>query len=406
VSPGIIARLAEAGIEAPFAIQIDAIPAALAGRDVCGKAPTGSGKTLAFGIPVAQLVEQAAPGRPTALVLAPTRELAAQIARELRPLLRPRNRTVGSFYGGVGFGPQLKQLRTGVDVMIACPGRLADLVNRGCVSLADVKIVVIDEADRMADMGFLPEVKRLVDQTRNDRQTLLFSATLDGEIDVLVKRYQHDPIRCEVAGSDDDAMTRVRHEFTHVSREERVAATAQLVTEHGPTVVFCRTKHGADRLARQLQTAGVSTAAIHGNRSQGQRDRAISAFSTRQVQALIATDVAARGIHVDDVGCVVHYDLPPEFKDYVHRSGRTGRAGAEGVVVSLVTPEERSMALNLQRNLGLIADDRPAGQRRTSRPSAPSSNGRRRGGGGGGNRSGGGGFNGRSGRSDSRRSRA
>jgi superfamily II DNA/RNA helicase len=405
VSAGVIARLADGGIHEPFAIQIDAIPAALAGRDVCGKAPTGSGKTLAFGIPVSERVSQAAPSRPTALILAPTRELASQIMREMKPLLQARKRVVAAVYGGVGFGQQITALRRGVDVLVACPGRLADLVNRRDVSLADVRIVVLDEADRMADMGFLPEVKRLLDQTHEDRQTLLFSATLDGDVDVLVKRYQHDPIRCEVAAPDDEeAMAKVRHEFVDVSREDRVITTAKLVIEHGSAVVFCRTKHGADRVARQLSAAGVKSVAIHGNRSQGQRDRAITSFASGQAQALVATDVAARGIHIDDVGCVVHFDLPPETKDYVHRSGRTGRAGAEGVVVSLVTPEERAISIKIQRDLGLIDGPAPSEGRRDRASGRPSGGGGgRRGGGGGG--AGGGGGGGRSRGSRSRGSR-
>jgi superfamily II DNA/RNA helicase len=383
VSAGVVARLADGGILEPFAIQVDAVPAGLAGRDVCGKAPTGSGKTLAFGIPVSERVPQAAPSRPAALILAPTRELASQIMRAIKPLLHARKRTVAAVYGGVGFGQQITALRRGVDVLVACPGRLADLVNRRDVSLADVRIVVLDEADRMADMGFLPEVKRLLDQTHSDRQTLLFSATLDGDVDVLVKRYQHDPIRCEVAAPDDDeAMAKVSHEFIDVAREDRVITTAKLVIEHGSAIVFCRTKHGADRVARQLTAAGVTSVAIHGNRSQGQRDRAISSFAGGQAQAMVATDVAARGIHIDDVGCVVHFDLPPETKDYTHRSGRTGRAGAGGVVVSLVTPEERSIALKLQRELGLIESPAPTHRERPAgrAPSGGRGGGRRGGG--------------------------
>jgi superfamily II DNA/RNA helicase len=379
VSAGVVARLADAGITEPFAIQIDAIPAALAGRDVCGKAPTGSGKTLAFGIPVSERVSQAAPHRPSALILAPTRELASQIMREMKPLLRARNRSVAAVYGGVGFGQQITALRRGVDVLVACPGRLADLVQRRDISLADVKIVVLDEADRMADMGFLPEVKRLLDQTHTERQTLLFSATLDGDVDVLVKRYQHDPVRCEVHAPDDiEEMARVRHEFLDVAREDRVITTAKLVIEHGSAVVFSRTKHGADRIARQLNSAGVSSVAIHGNRSQGQRDRALASFASGEAQALVATDVAARGIHVDDVGCVVHFDLPPETKDYVHRSGRTGRAGAGGVVISLVTPDDRAVALKIQREIGLI--ETPAPPARQARPAGNGGGGNRRGG--------------------------
>jgi superfamily II DNA/RNA helicase len=386
VSPAVVSRLSAAGIEQPFAIQVHAIPAALAGRDVSGKAPTGSGKTLAFGIPVAERVERAAPGRPTALVLAPTRELASQIMRELKPLLRAHSRTVAAVYGGVGFGQQVTAIRRGVDVLVACPGRLADLVRQRVVSLADVRLVVLDEADRMADMGFLPEVRRLLDQTADDRQTLLFSATLDGDVDVLVRHYQSDPVRCEVEAPDDGTAAEVRHEFLDVAREDRVITTAKLVVEHGSAVVFCRTKHGADRVARQLTAAGITSVAIHGNRSQGQRDRAIQAFASGRAQALVATDVAARGIHVDGIGCVVHFDLPPDPKDYIHRSGRTGRAGAAGVVVSLVTPQEHAIARMLQRELGFAEVPAPvrrarpqSGRPQSGRPPAGRPRGRRRG---------------------------
>jgi superfamily II DNA/RNA helicase len=361
VSPAVVARLAARGIHEPFAIQVEAVPAALAGRDVCGRAPTGSGKTLAFGIPLCERVPQAAPHRPAALVLAPTRELAAQILGELTPMLKARSRTGAAVYGGVGFGQQITALRRGVDVLVACPGRLSDLVERGDVSLGDVRTVVLDEADRMADMGFLPEVRRLLDRTHPDRQTLLFSATLDGDVDVLVRRYQRDPFRCEVAPPEDDAdAASVEHRFVEVARDDRVITTAKLVVEHGSAVVFCRTKHGADRVAKQLSRTGVASVAIHGNRSQGQRDRALEAFRRGDAQALVATDVAARGIHVDDVGCVVHFDLPPDPKDYVHRSGRTGRAGAAGLVVALVTPEDRDAAVRLQRHFAPVAPGAPA----------------------------------------------
>jgi superfamily II DNA/RNA helicase len=377
VSPEMVARLAERGITAPFPIQAATIAAGLAGRDVCGRAPTGSGKTLAFGIPLAERVTRARVARPRALVLAPTRELAAQIHRELAPLLHVHRRSIGSFYGGMSFTPQLKLLRRGVDVVVACPGRLADLVNRGNLLLDEVEIVVVDEADRMADMGFLPEVRRILDQVRPDRQTLLFSATLDGDVDVLIKRYQTDPVRCDVALAEEHP-DRTDHVFLEVAREQRIARTAALVAEHGSTIVFTRTKHGADRLARQLSTAGVRAVAIHGDRSQAQRDRALASFSSRQVQALVATDVAARGIHVDDVGCVVHFDPPADAKDYTHRSGRTGRAGAAGVVVSFVTEGEAGNARKLRQALGMIA---PAPEpRRTATRSAPNGQGRGRGG--------------------------
>ncbi len=354
--------LAQRGIATAFPIQELAIPAALAGRDVCGRAPTGSGKTLAFGIPLALRVERAKPFHPKALVLAPTRELAQQIDGELQPLLAPSGRRTATFYGGVSFVPQMKNLRRGVDVAVGCPGRIADLVNQGNMHLDQVSFVVIDEADRMADMGFLPEVRRLLDLVRPDRQTLLFSATLDGDVDVLIRGYQNDPVRCEVQADDRDG-TRTEHRFERIAPDRRIERTADLVASHGPTVVFCRTKYGADRVAAQLGKAGVAAVAIHGGRSQAQRQTALDTFSRGRAQALVATDVAARGIHVDDVGCVVHFDLPADPKDYVHRSGRTGRAGATGVVVSLVVDGVRGQARRLQEALALPVAlvDAPAG---------------------------------------------
>ena len=353
VSADITARLAEHGVDAPFPIQAATIPAALAGRDICGRAPTGSGKTLAFGIPLVSRVSRAKPSKPRALVLAPTRELASQIERALAPLAATRQRRVAALYGGVGFGAQLAALRRGADIVVATPGRLKDLIERRQADLSDVEIVVVDEADRMADMGFLPEVRRLLDQVRPDRQTYLFSATLDGEIDVLVKRYQRDPFvhEVEVAKEED----RRQHLFWKTDRAERASVAAQIVIRHDSTVVFCRTKRGADRLARQLTQAGVSVAAIHGDRSQAQREKALAAFSGRRVQALVATDVAARGIHVDAVGCVLHFDPPEDEKAYVHRSGRTGRAGAGGTVLSLVTDDNAGAVKALQRALGFPA---------------------------------------------------
>jgi superfamily II DNA/RNA helicase len=368
VADDLCARLTRDRRTEPFPIQAAAIPPALAGKDVCGRAPTGSGKTLGFGLPIAQRVARARPGRPRALILAPTRELAAQIETEVRPLLAIRKRSAATFYGGVGFGPQLKALRRGVDVAVGCPGRVTDLVRRGDLDLSDVDIVVIDEADRMADMGFLPEVRRLLDRVQPKRQTLLFSATLDGDVDVLVRNYQHSPVRCDVAPPErhDD---RTVHRFVETVREERVNLTRDLVVEHGSTVVFCRTKRGVDRVTRQLKNAGVSSAAIHGDRSQSQRQRALASFQAGKVQALVATDVAARGIHVDDVGCVVHFDIPADAKDYLHRSGRTGRAGAAGVVVAFVMDDNHAKARELQRALGLPnAGTRPRAKRPSSEP--------------------------------------
>jgi superfamily II DNA/RNA helicase/cold shock CspA family protein len=282
----------------------------------------------------------------------PTRELALQVGTELGLLVGPgKVRRVLAVYGGVGYAPQRKALRRGVDIVVATPGRLEDLVARGDIGLADVAHVVIDEADRMADMGFLPAVKRLLDATRSDRQTLLFSATLDGDVDVLVRRYQREPRRHVVEGSADDAT--VAHLFWHAPRSERIQLTAAAVARHGRAIVFCRTRHGADRLARQLGTSGITAEAIHGSRSQAQRERALAAFAADSVQALVATDVAARGIHVDAVPCVVHFDPPAERKDYLHRSGRTGRAGAPGTVITLVGDEHRGAVKALQRDLGL-----------------------------------------------------
>ncbi len=345
------ARLAHDGITAPFPIQAATIPDALVGRDVCGRAPTGSGKTLAFGIPLVVRLGSARPRRPRGLVLVPTRELAAQVRTELLRLAGPNGRSVAAIYGGVGFGPQIDALRRGTDIVVACPGRLTDLVEKGEIVLDEVELVVIDEADRMADMGFLPEVRRLLDAVRPDRQTLLFSATLDGDVDVLVARYQRSPVRHELADAEDAPSS--RHVFWRAERSQRVALTARVVDAEWPAIVFCRTKRGADRLTRQLTTAGISAAAIHGDRSQSQRERALAAFGAGRVQALVATDVAARGIHVDGIACVVHFDPPGDGKDYVHRSGRTGRAGTAGVVVTLAGSDQEAGVKDMQRRLGL-----------------------------------------------------
>ncbi|MDA8296415.1 MAG: DEAD/DEAH box helicase [Actinomycetota bacterium] len=372
VLPELVGALARRDISSPLPIQAATIADALAGRDVCGKAPTGSGKTLAFSIPLAAAMRRSEPRRPRGLVLAPTRELAAQIAEELSPLLAARKMRAHPFYGGVGFGGQQQALRKGIDVAVACPGRLEDLLERGELRLDQVEVVVIDEADRMADMGFLPAVRRILDKTVNRRQTLLFSATLDGEVDVLVRNYQHDPARHEVEVDEDD-LGRATHRFHAVDAAGRAALCAELIGDAGASVVFVRTKHGAERVAKQLDRVGVRAAAIHGDRSQAQRERALSAFRDGKVQALVATDVAARGIHVDDVACVIHFDLPEDPKTYVHRSGRTARAGASGTVIALVTPEMRRAAASLQRALAVEVEhvgdlaplpaERPAGSR-------------------------------------------
>ncbi|MBV9664787.1 MAG: DEAD/DEAH box helicase [Actinobacteria bacterium] len=335
VPADLTALLAQRGITEPFAIQTATLPDALAGRDVCGRAPTGSGKTLAFGLAVLERAGAGRDRRPRGLVLVPTRELAAQVAKELAPLARSRKMRVVMVYGGTAYGAQQKALRGNPAIVVATPGRLEDLIARGDIQLDDVVTAVVDEADRMADMGFLPAVRRILDATRRDRQTLLFSATLDGDVDVLIRRYQHDPRRHELADDDNNGAD-VEHLFWRVDRARRVQTTADLVTQHGSAIVFCRTRHGADRVTRQLAAAGIGAAAIHGSRTQSQRERALEAFRSGKVQALVATDVAARGIHIDAVPCVVHFDPAADDKDYVHRSGRTGRAGASGTVVTLL----------------------------------------------------------------------
>jgi superfamily II DNA/RNA helicase len=348
----VVAALAATGVTEPLPIQVAVIPDAIAGRDVCGSAPTGSGKTLAFGIPLVTTVGQGRPGRPRALVLAPTRELAEQIRTELDTIAPARRLSTLAVYGGVGYEAQRRSLRRGVDVLVACPGRLADLIAQGWIRLDDVDRVVIDEADRMSDMGFLPEVRRLLDMTAPDRQTMLFSATLDGEVAALTRRYQRDPVRHEVEGVGADAID-ARHFFWRVDAHERIEHTAGIVAAASPTIVFCRTRHGVDRLTRHLEARGVRVAPIHGGRSQSQRSQALLGFSRGHVRALVATDVAARGIHVEGVACVVHFDPPPDAKSYMHRSGRTARVGAAGVVVSLIAPDQVPDSRRLQGSLGL-----------------------------------------------------
>jgi superfamily II DNA/RNA helicase/cold shock CspA family protein len=357
------ATLARRGLAEPFPIQAATLPDALAGRDVAGKAPTGSGKTLVFGLAIAARAADSPrpePRRPRALVLVPTRELAAQVQRELQALVdERRSGPVAAIYGGVGYGPQRKMLARGVSAVVACPGRLEDLVATGDIRLDHAELVVLDEADRMADMGFMPAVRRLVDLTPDNRQTLLFSATLDGDVDALVRRYQRDPAHHEVSGYDDDG-TEVSHLFWSVDRSERARLTADIIGRTGPTIVFSRTRHGADRITRQLGQAGVKAVPIHGRRSQAQRDQALRAFTAGKAPALVATDVAARGIHVDGVACVIHFDPVDEPKDYIHRSGRTGRAGASGVVVSLVSDDTRKAVRMLQRDLRRTEPIEPA----------------------------------------------
>jgi superfamily II DNA/RNA helicase len=354
IPDALVRALAARRVVEPFPIQAATIPDALAGRDVSGMAPTGSGKTLAFGLALLARVDKATRLQPRGLVLAPTRELAEQIKQELAPLADAVGRRVAAVYGGVGYGPQKNALRRGVDVLVATPGRLEDLMAQGAADLGRVDFVVIDEADRMADMGFLPAVRRIVDTTSPRRQTLLFSATLDGDVAVLSRDYQRDPVRHDAGTLHSDSVD-ADHHFWLVDRNDRVRHAADVIETTGRSIVFTRTRHGADRLAKQLDGLGVKVVAIHGGRSQRQRDRAIEAFSSGRARALVATDVAARGIHVDAVASVIHYDPTADAKDYLHRSGRTARAGATGTVVSLVTDDQQRNVRRIQQDLGLRA---------------------------------------------------
>jgi len=367
VPEDLAACLARAEITSPSPIQRAVIPDALAGRDVIGRAPTGSGKTFAFGLPLITVLPEAKRRRPTALVLAPTRELAQQIADELRPLASVRGRKVAAVYGGIGYGAQRKALDAGVDAIVACPGRLEDLITMGAVSLDAVRHVVVDEADRMADMGFLPAVRRLIGQTAERRQVLMFSATVDGAVGKLSSAVQHRPVRHEIESPAADVST-AHHVFWRVEATDRVTWTAEVVRRLGSTMVFCRTRHGADRIAKQLNRSGLAAAAIHGGRSQPQRDRALRAFADGTIAALVATDVAARGVHVDDVAAVVHFDPPGDVATYVHRSGRTARAGASGVVVSLLDGDAERDARSFQEHVGARGRCTPPSLDQLTRP--------------------------------------
>jgi superfamily II DNA/RNA helicase/cold shock CspA family protein len=345
-------ELDRAGLHTPFPIQSAVLPDAFAGQDIVGRAPTGSGKTLAFGLPLVARVSDARRRRPTGLVLTPTRELAGQIETTLRPFAMSEHRRITSVYGGVGYGPQRRALDQGTDIVVACPGRLEDLLARKALTLDGVEVVVIDEADRMVDMGFLPAVRRILRATSARQQTMLFSATLDRAVTSLVAEFGLDCTIHEVADPRTDASD-ARHLFWTVPRQDRINHAADVATTLSSTFFFCRTRRGADRLAKQLAQLGIDAAPIHGGRSQPQRTRALDSFKRRKIRALVATDVAARGIHVDDVDAVVHFDPPTDHATYLHRSGRTARAGASGIVISFVDTSDRSVATSLQRKLGI-----------------------------------------------------
>ena len=350
VPENICRSLENKGILKPFEIQKLTIADGLEGHDICGRAPTGSGKTIAFGIPLIANSKRGEPKHPGSLILAPTRELAEQIFSELRTFAGKTK--IGVVYGGVGYGNQIKSLKQGIDILVACPGRLEDLIEQGFVNLSNVNHVVLDEADRMADMGFMPSVRRLLDQTNPERQTFLFSATLDKDVAKLTREYQTNPIRHEI-GEETPDIKSAHHLFWKITNTNKTEITAEAINAVWPAIIFCRTRHGSDRLAKRLNKLGIHGVTIHGGKSQNQRSRALADFTKGRVQALIATDVAARGIHVDGVASVIHYDPPEDHKAYIHRSGRTARAGQSGVVLSFVAPDQKKKARRLQHKIDI-----------------------------------------------------
>ena len=358
IEPALVNALRTQGILEPFEVQKESIPDGMLGKDVCCRAPTGSGKTLAFGLPLLSRTKEAEPRRPTSLILTPTRELAEQIYKVLDPLAYEMRLYVHAIYGGVSYNKQFRALDQGVDVLVACPGRLLDLMERGALSLDDVEVVVLDEADRMADMGFMEPVCKILDRCKKDRQTILFSATLDDEVADLVRDYQTDPVTIEV-GPKEVSMESMTHHFWLMPNSKKPDITAELIRKCGRSIVFCRTRAGVDRVGDDLSYDGMAIQTLHGGLSQRQRDMAMQRFQHGECMALVATDVAARGIDVEGVNCVIHYDPPENGKAYKHRSGRTARGGASGIVVSLVQrPQKRSYS-RIQRDVGIDVDFMP-----------------------------------------------
>jgi superfamily II DNA/RNA helicase len=347
--------LTREGIITPFEIQVATIPDALAGRDVLGRGQTGSGKTLAFGLPLLARIAKsgrALPHQPKALILVPTRELAMQVADALMPL----GRSVGVFLktavGGVPYDRQVDSLRRGVEVIVATPGRLGDLIERGVCKLDAIEITVLDEADQMADMGFLPEVTELLSKTPHDSQRLLFSATLDGDVDALVRRFMNNPVTHSTAPAEASVST-MDHHMLLIPPHDKFAVTAQIAAREGKTIVFARTQLGVDRLVEQLAAVGVRAGALHGGKTQRVRTRTLAQFKEGRTNVLVATDVAARGIHVDGISLVMHVDPPKDPKDYLHRAGRTARAGESGAVATLVLPKQRRSTLAMMLKAGV-----------------------------------------------------
>lgn len=352
IDPDIVAELASQGIATPFPIQTMTIPDALAGADITGKAKTGSGKTFAFGIPMIMKVGASASKKPHGLILVPTRELAVQVTKSLEPLLHVRNLTAVAVYGGAPMGAQIDALRAGASIAIATPGRLIDLLERKAIDPREISIVTIDEADQMADMGFMPQVRRIMAQLPDKRQTFLFSATLDHQVGELINNYMTDPTVFEVE-SDTETVDTMEHRFLKVHYMDKAKVVAELSLHNERILAFTRTKAGADRVARDLKELGVAAAPIHGDLPQAKREQSLKRFADGAIRVLVATNVAARGLHIDGVDVVVHFDPPDDPKTYLHRSGRTARAGEEGLVVTLVEWDQVNEVLGIQRRADL-----------------------------------------------------
>lgn len=352
VEPKLVSALKNVGIVEPFEVQKESIPDILLGRDVCCRAPTGSGKTLAFGLPLLCNTKKSKPKRPTSLILTPTRELAEQIRVVLAPLAGVQGHRVMTIYGGSPYKGQIGKLRRGVEIVVACPGRLIDLTQKKALNLNDVDIVVIDEADRMADMGFMDPVCEILDMCNGDRQTVLFSATLDDDVKGLVDKYQVNPVRIEV-GPEEVRMDTMAHYFWKVGAHDKSILANHISQTCGSVIVFCKTRAGVDRLGDQLIGMGSSVTTLHGGMNQKQRDRSMRRFGSQGATTLIATDVASRGIDIEGINCVLHFDPPENGKAYKHRSGRTARAGSKGIVISFVQKSQVRFYKKIQRSVGI-----------------------------------------------------
>ena len=351
IEPAIVYQLKKQGMTEPFEVQQAAIPDTLLGKDICCRAPTGSGKTLAFGLPLIARCKPSEPGKPSSLIVTPTRELAEQICNVLTPLAKEMHLKVLAVYGGTSYTKHRRALEKGVDIVVACPGRLIDLMEQGSISLENVEIAVLDEADRMADMGFIDPVCFILDNCDKNRQVILYSATLDREVSKIVKKYQNSPARIEV-GPKEISMDSMKHHFW-IIKKRKIIITSDVIEKVGRTMIFCRTRRGVDRVTSELKDERLRATAIHGGLTQRQRDRAMDQFIYGDCIALVATDVAARGIDVDGVQCVIHWDPPENGKAYKHRSGRTARAGATGTIVSLLQKKDKSKYKRIQKEVGI-----------------------------------------------------